>query len=68
MINRKELDTVSITPGNPIHQATCLGLRVGLVTYDTVHSHFAVLLYGSDSWVLTGETLKVLEGFHHRAV
>ena len=25
-----------------------------------------VLLYGSDSWVVTGEMLKVLEGFHHR--
>ena len=27
-----------------------------------------VLLYGSDSWVVTGEMLKVREEFHHRAV
>ena len=27
----------------------------------------SVLLYGSKSWVVTGEMLKVLEGFHHRA-
>ena len=26
-----------------------------------------VLLYGSESWVVMGATLKVLEGFHHRA-
>ena len=26
-----------------------------------------VLLYVSDSWVMTGAMLKVLEGFHHRA-
>ena len=25
-----------------------------------------VILYGSDSWVVTGSMLKVLEGFHHR--
>ena len=25
-----------------------------------------VLLYGSESWVVTGAMLKVLEGFHHR--
>ena len=25
------------------------------------------LFCGSDSWVLTGEMLKVLEGLHHRA-
>ena len=25
-----------------------------------------VLLYGSDSWVVTGAMLKLLEGFHHR--
>ena len=25
-----------------------------------------VLLYGSDSWVVTEAMLKVLEGFHHR--
>ena len=24
-----------------------------------------VLMYGSESWVVTGEMLKVLEGFHH---
>ena len=24
-----------------------------------------VLLYGSESWVVTGDMLKVLEGFHH---
>ena len=24
-----------------------------------------VLFYGSESWVVTGEILKVLEGFHH---
>ena len=62
------MDPVCINPGNPIQQATCLGLRVGLVTDDTVHSHFAELLYVSDSWVVTGDTLKVLKGFHHRAV
>ena len=27
----------------------------------------SVLLYGSDSWVVNGETLKVLTEFHHRA-
>ena len=27
----------------------------------------SVLLYGSEIWVVTGEMLKVLEGFHHRA-
>ena len=26
-----------------------------------------VLFYGSKSWVVTGEMLKVLAGFHHRA-
>ena len=26
-----------------------------------------VILYGSESWVVTGVMLKVLEGFHHRA-
>ena len=26
-----------------------------------------VLLYGSEIWVMTGEMLKVLEGFHYRA-
>ena len=26
-----------------------------------------MLLCGSDSWVVTGAMLKVLEGFHHRA-
>ena len=26
-----------------------------------------VLLYGSQSWVVMGYMLKVLEGFHHRA-
>ena len=26
-----------------------------------------VLFYGRKSWVVTGEILKVLEGFHHRA-
>ena len=25
-----------------------------------------VLLYGSESWAVTGEMLKVLEGFQHR--
>ena len=25
-----------------------------------------VLLYGSDSWVVMGNILKVIEGFHHR--
>ena len=27
-----------------------------------------VLFYGINIWVVTGEMLKVLEGFHHRAV
>ena len=27
----------------------------------------SVILYGSGSWVVTGEMLKVLEGFQHRA-
>ena len=27
----------------------------------------SVLLYGSEIWVVMGEMLKVLEGFHHRA-
>ena len=26
-----------------------------------------VILYGSDSWLVTGAMLKVLNGFHHRA-
>ena len=26
----------------------------------------SVILYGRESWVVTGEMLKVLEGFHHR--
>ena len=26
-----------------------------------------VILYGSESWVVTGAILKVLEGFHHRS-
>ena len=26
-----------------------------------------VLLYGSEIWVVTGEMLKVLKGFHYRA-
>ena len=25
-----------------------------------------VLLYGCESWVVTGAIMKVLEGFHHR--
>ena len=28
----------------------------------------SVLLYGSEIWVVTGYMIKVLEGFHHRAV
>ena len=28
----------------------------------------SVLLYVSESWVVTGAMLKVLEGFHHREV
>ena len=28
---------------------------------------WSFLLYGSEIWVLNGEMLKVLEGFHHRA-
>ena len=35
------------------------------IIYKTV-AH-TVLLYGSESWVVTGEMLKVLEGFHHWA-
>ena len=27
----------------------------------------SVILYGSEIWVVTGEMIKVLEGFHHRA-
>ena len=27
----------------------------------------SVLLYSSESWVMMGEVLKVLEGFHHQA-
>ena len=27
----------------------------------------SVLLYGRKSWVVTGEMLNVLEGFHHQA-
>ena len=27
----------------------------------------SVLLYVSESWVVTGSMMKVLEGFHHRA-
>ena len=27
----------------------------------------SVLFYGSKIWVVTGEILKVLEGFHHQA-
>ena len=27
----------------------------------------SLLLYGSKSWLVTGEMLRVLEGFHHRA-
>ena len=27
----------------------------------------SVLLYGSEIWVVTGEMLKFLAGFHHRA-
>ena len=27
----------------------------------------SVILYGNESWVLTGEMIKVLEGFHHQA-
>ena len=27
----------------------------------------SIILYGSKIWVVTGEMLKVLEGFHHRA-
>ena len=26
-----------------------------------------MILYGSESWVVTGEMLKILEGLHHRA-
>ena len=35
----------------------------------TIHQAVAqsVILYGSKSWVVTGEIIKVLEGFHHRA-
>ena len=25
-----------------------------------------LILYGSESWIVTDETVKVLEGFHHR--
>ena len=27
----------------------------------------SVILYGNESWVLTREMIKVLEGFHHQA-
>ena len=35
----------------------------GMVYKEVAHS---LLLYGSESWVMMGEMLKVLEGFHHR--
>ena len=36
----------------------------GMMYKTVIHS---VLLYVSDIWVMTGEMLKVLEGFHHQA-
>ena len=44
-------------------------------TVSTVRAHgmlykavtHTILLHGSDSWVVTGAMLKVLEGFHHWA-
>ena len=47
---------------------------VNMVTTETVRAHGmmykpvdqSVLLVGSESWVVTGDMQKVLEGFHHR--
>ena len=49
-------------------------LRVLTKTVATVRSHgimykavsHCVLLYGSEIWLVTGATLKVMEGFHQR--
>ena len=37
----------------------------GMVTDNTVHM-VTMIMYGSEIWVVTGDILKVLEGFHHR--
>ena len=45
--------------------------RTGATVQTHVEMYKAVakmlLLYGSESWVVTGKILKVLMGFHHRA-
>ena len=40
-------------------------MRAWVEMYKTVAQ--SVLLYGSNSWVVTGEMLKVLTAFHHQA-
>ena len=39
-------------------------VRARGIMYKAVYQ--SVLLYGSDSWVVMGGMLKVLEGLHHR--
>ena len=41
-------------------------MRTHGILYKSVEQ--TVILYGIESWVVTGEMLKSLEGFHHRAV
>ena len=41
-------------------------VRFQVVIYKAVAQ--SVLLYDTQIWVVTGDVLKVLEGFHHRAV
>ena len=39
-------------------------VRTQLIMYKEMV--YIVLLYGSDSWVVTDTIMKVLEGFHHQ--
>ena len=45
--------------------------KIGATVRDRVAMYKAVaqlvILYGRNSWVVMGDMIKVLEGFHHRA-
>ena len=46
-----------------VMESTGANLRARGAMYKAVAQ--LVLLYNSESWVVTGEMLKVLKGFHH---
>ena len=46
-------------------ESTRVSVRAWEAMYNAVVQ--SVLLYGIKSWVVTGDMLKVLEGFHHQS-